>query len=99
MSIFYKGLVRVKNVFRLVVLKNHHSLCTVVPTSVASNTLGKGKTGFTPQHALEIYILFYPLTLEGRRGTKNDFDRILFHLVLFSAALVERSAIGRAPDS
>ena len=34
-------------------------------------------------------ILFYPITLEGRRGTKDEFATISFHLVLFSAALVE----------
>ena len=35
------------------------------------------------------YILFYPITLEGRRGTTDEFATIPFHLVLFSAALVE----------
>ena len=35
------------------------------------------------------YILFYPITLEGRRGTTDEFATITFHLVLFSAALVE----------
>ena len=34
-------------------------------------------------------ILFYPVTLEVRRGTTDEFARIPFHLVLFSAALVE----------
>ena len=34
-------------------------------------------------------ILFYPITLEGRRGTTDVFATIPFHLVLFSAALVE----------
>ena len=34
-------------------------------------------------------ILFYPITLEGRRGTTDKFATIPFHLVLFSAALVE----------
>ena len=33
--------------------------------------------------------LFYPITLEGRRGTTDEFTTIPFHLVLFSAALVE----------
>ena len=41
----------------------------------------------------EIYlvysILFYPITLEGRRGTTDEFATIPFHLDLFSAALVE----------
>ena len=36
-----------------------------------------------------ISILFYPLTLEGRRGTTDEFATIPFHLDLFSAALVE----------
>ena len=34
-------------------------------------------------------ILFYPITLEGRRGTTDEFATIPFNLVLFSAALVE----------
>ena len=35
-------------------------------------------------------ILFYPITLEGRRGTTDEFATITFHLDLFfSAALVE----------
>ena len=34
-------------------------------------------------------ILFYPITVEGRRGTTYEFATIPFHLVLFSAALVE----------
>ena len=36
-----------------------------------------------------LHILFYPITLEGRRGTTDEFATIPFHLVLFSAALVE----------
>ena len=34
-------------------------------------------------------ILFYPITLEGRRGTTDEFATTTFHLDLFSAALVE----------
>ena len=34
-------------------------------------------------------LLVYPITLEGSRSTTNDFETTLFHLVLFSAALVE----------
>ena len=34
-------------------------------------------------------ILFYPITLEGRRGTTDEVATIPFHLVLFSAVLVE----------
>ena len=38
----------------------------------------------------EVYsILFYPITLEGRRGTTDEFATTPFHLDLFSAALVE----------
>ena len=39
----------------------------------------------------ELYysILFYPITLEGRRRTTDEFATIPFHLVLFSAVLVE----------
>ena len=34
-------------------------------------------------------IIFYPITLEGRRGTTDEFAKIPFHLDLFSAALGE----------
>ena len=34
-------------------------------------------------------ILFYPITLEGRWGTTDEFATTPFHLDLFSAALVE----------
>ena len=34
-------------------------------------------------------ILFYPIALEGCRDTIDEFATIPFHLVLFSAALVE----------
>ena len=34
-------------------------------------------------------ILFYPITLEGRRGTTDEFATIPFHFDLFSAALVK----------
>ena len=34
-------------------------------------------------------ILFYPITLEGRRGTTDEFATTPFHLDLFSATLVE----------
>ena len=34
-------------------------------------------------------ILFYPITFEGRRGTKDEFAIITFNLVLSSAALAE----------
>ena len=40
-------------------------------------------------HFLIQSILFYPITLEGRRGTADEFATIPFHLDLFSAALVE----------
>ena len=36
-----------------------------------------------------ILFLFYPITLEGRRGTTDEFATTPFHLDLFSAALVE----------
>ena len=39
--------------------------------------------------AISYSILFYPITLEGRRGTIGEYATIPFHLVLFSAALVE----------
>ena len=34
-------------------------------------------------------ILFYPITLEGCRGTTDEFATIHFHPVLFSASLAE----------
>ena len=42
----------------------------------------------TPVHESSI-ILFYPITLEVRRDTTDELAAIPFHLVLFSAALVE----------
>ena len=41
-----------------------------------------------PAH-ISYSILFYPITLGGRRGTTDEFATIPFHLDLFSAALVE----------
>ena len=41
------------------------------------------------KHFTHLSILFYPITLEGHRGTTDEFTTIPFHLVLFSAALVE----------
>ena len=37
----------------------------------------------------DISILFYLITLGGRRGTTDEFATMPFHLDLFSAALVE----------
>ena len=37
----------------------------------------------------KVTILFYPITLEGRLGTTDEFATNPFHLVLFSAVLVE----------
>ena len=37
----------------------------------------------------KVSILFYPISLGGRRGTTDEFATIPFHLDLFSAALVE----------
>ena len=44
-----------------------------------------------PDHHLKKFysILFYPITLGGRRGTTDEFATIPFHLDLFSPALVE----------
>ena len=41
------------------------------------------------QDTVDYSILFYPITLGGRRGTTDEFATIPFHLDLFSAALVE----------
>ena len=38
---------------------------------------------------MTILFLFYPITLEGRRGSTDEFATIPSHLDLFSAALVE----------
>ena len=43
----------------------------------------------TFSHSWFYSILFYPITLEGRRGTTDEFATTPFHLDLFSAALVE----------
>ena len=40
-------------------------------------------------HAYSVLLISYLITLEGRRGTTDDFATIPFHLVLFSAVLVE----------
>ena len=42
-----------------------------------------------PQNNVYYYYLLYPITLEGRRGTTDEFATIPFQLDLFSAALVE----------
>ena len=44
---------------------------------------------FDTYHPWFYSILFYPITLGGRRGTTDEFATIPFHLDLFSAALVE----------
>ena len=43
----------------------------------------------TQRHGTPRSILFYPITLEGRRGTTDEFATIPFHLDPFSAALVQ----------
>ena len=44
---------------------------------------------FSSKTIPKIYsILLYPITLEGHRGTTDEFATIPFHCVLFSAALV-----------
>ena len=47
-----------------------------------------GHLKWWPQGTI-LFFLFYPITLEGRRGTTDEFATIPFHLDLFSAALVE----------
>ena len=54
-------------------------------------TFGKFSTvSLTSATPLAVFysILFYPITLGGRRGTTDELATIPFHLVLFSAALV-----------
>ena len=41
------------------------------------------------RHSILFYFLFYPTTLECRRGTTDESATIPFHLDLFSADLVE----------
>ena len=52
--------------------------------TAGSSVVIAAKPGSAP-----LSILFYPITLEGRRGTTDEFATIPFHLDLFSAALVE----------
>ena len=40
-------------------------------------------------------ILFYPITLEGRRGTTDEFAAIPFHLDRFSASLVTELTLSK----
>ena len=49
--------------------------------SILSHNLGRSSGLFS--------ILFYPITLKGRRGTIDEFATIPFHLDLFSTTLVE----------
>ena len=42
-----------------------------------------------PFNHKQLTILFYPIILEGHRGTTDEFGTMPFHLVLFSAAPVE----------
>ena len=55
--------------------------------------LAQGNINITQVNVLTensiLSILFYPITLEGHRGTTDEFATIPFHLDLFSAALVE----------
>ena len=61
-----------------------HLLCQCMHLSKAE--LVQSSLGAKP---LFYCILFYPITLEGHRGTTDEFATIPFHLDLFSAALVE----------
>ena len=45
--------------------------------------------GFCYTFAIQDLFLLYPMTLEGRLCTTNEFAKVPFHHVLFSAALVE----------
>ena len=58
--------------------------------STIQSTSRKDETCMLHVQANELYsILFYPITLGGRRGTTDEFATIPFHLDLFSAALFE----------
>ena len=71
---------------------NFDSLLKFSQTStpmLQSHNQAKGKT-LDKTTSVHVYsILFYPITLGGRRGTTDEFATIPFHLDLFSAALVE----------
>ena len=54
-------------------------------TKSLSFTLVKNRASYSSVRT----ILFYPITLEGRQGTTGEFAIIPFHLLLFSAGLVE----------
>ena len=65
------------------------AVVTVVFTSCPTRG-GQQRNQFRCEKAFLCYsILSYPITLEGRRGTTDEFATIPFHLDLFSAALVE----------
>ena len=66
---------------------------------ISTNNIHTYITFLQCNHHLELYakslfcaiffFLFYPRTLEDRRGTTDEFATIPFHTVLFSAARVE----------
>ena len=59
-------------------------------TAGSATVCGKDRICFRISYIVFLFsILFYPITLEGRRGTTDEFATIPFHLDLFSAALVE----------
>ena len=61
-----------------------------MPKSIYGNSFRGGTLSTYFCHPFLFYsILFYPITLGGRRGTTDEFATIPFHLNLFSAALVE----------
>ena len=84
--IYFKGLPRFK--------KNPTWFFSVKITKASVAFFALNLASFQPvaknENFLAIYsILFYPITLGGRRGTTHEFATIPFHLDLFSAALVE----------
>ena len=57
-----------------------------------TNILNFPFSDFSPSCSPNLHfyaILFYPITLEGRRGTTDELAIIPFHPVLFSVALAE----------
>ena len=65
-------------------------ICSFINRKRRNCSTYKVRMPFCPKDAYLFYsILFYPITLEGRRGTTGEFATIPFHLDLFSAALVE----------
>ena len=75
---------------RYVIFPNENICCGPSfepPRQDHSNDGSQNKFRWRNMHLF--HFLFYPIILGGRWGTTDEFATIPFHLVLFSAALVE----------